>query len=553
MDDERDLGDVFAIPDLYGPSKLLLGAPENQSFLFSQLKLDGMSATEGEGSGTNRNSDIPLSLPDPTEQEGQHDAFFSLPDFTLGLPAEVQSPSQSSPGIATPEEPVVEAEEEFDIWAFIQEPELKVANYQSWDGFEKQKLDQYTTPYITEAGPDIFDVALAAKADYLRVDNTDNLVVDSQVYIRSLLALGLGRSSIFYTWDEEKQMFVSALPNMRISGYTTESLDGLLSMFMECGNITRSLQSFVDKVYTTNSAPGRIALADSVSSLLATIQSSISNSASSHNSALQLQSLFQPVHSILVCFRRIVLNVSVTRSDEAMLSTIFEEIQLLEHRTDSLREILREILVRVSQPWLEFAGEWLGLQREAGLPLTKEGQGKSFVRVERKDWIDEQGLEMHEPDYFLDYDKVPAFILPDDARVMFEVGRSLRFLREHHADHPLARADVVASTQPPSLEWKFSWQDVSQIEAKAMQYEKDLLEAIREFSVNDSQPQPQETLLDIDAAKFNFFGEPEEAMQAHLLASIDTFNQTFKNNSRTDHLSVGLNKYLFGKNDSTLR
>lgn len=51
MDDERDLGDVFAIPDLYGPSKLLLGAPENQSFLFSHLKLDGKSVTEGKIQG----------------------------------------------------------------------------------------------------------------------------------------------------------------------------------------------------------------------------------------------------------------------------------------------------------------------------------------------------------------------------------------------------------------------------------------------------------------------------------------------------------------------
>lgn len=446
---------------------------------------------------------------------------------------------------------MVEAEAEFDIWALVQEPDIKLANYQSWDGFEKQKLEQYTTPYITEAGADIFDNALAAKADYLRVDNRENLVVDSQVYTRSLLALGLGRSSIFFTWNEDKQMFVSALPSIRMSGYTAESLDGLLSMFMECGNITRALRLFVDKTYTVNSAPGRIALADSVSSLLATIQSSISGPASSHNSVLQLQSLFQPVHSILVCFRRIVLNVSVTRSDEAMLSTIFEEVQLLEHRTDSLRETLLEILVRVSQPWLEFAGEWLGLQREAGLPLTKDGQGKSFVRVERKDWIDEQGLEMHEPDYFLDCDKVPSFILPDDARVMFETGRSLRFLREHHENHPLARPDIVEATQPPSLEWKFSWQDVSQIEAKALQYEKDLLDALRQFSVDDSPPQPQQALLDSEAAKFNFFGEPEEAMQAHLLASIDTFNQPFKDNSRIDHLSTGLNRYLFAKDNSS--
>ncbi|KUJ17071.1 uncharacterized protein LY89DRAFT_646195 [Mollisia scopiformis] len=529
MDDNRDFGDVFAIPDLYGPSKLLGGAPENSSFLFSQLKLD----------------DIDENLPNVVEQEGQDDVFFSIPDLSFGL-GDANTPSHSTTsGKETPQEPGNVSNDDVDIWALMQEPQIKVANYQSWDAFEKQKTEQYNTPYITEAGPAIFDTALAGREDYLRVANTEYLVVDAKVYVKSLLALGLGRSSVFFIWDEQKQTFVSALPKIRLSGYTGESLDGLLATFMECGNITRSLQSFVDKTYTINASPGRIALADSVSSLLATIQSSLSRSAASQNSILQLQALFQPAHSILVCFRRIIMNVSVTRNDEAMLSTIFEEIQLLEHRTDSLREILLEILTRVSQPWLEFASEWLGLQREIGLPLTKEGKGKSFVKVENHQWIDEQGFEMHEPDYILDYDKVPSFILPDDARTMFEVGRSLRFLRDHHATHPLARADVVASAQPPSLEWKFSWQDVAQIETKALQYEKNLLDALQHFSKDDPRPKAQHQILDIDTIKLDFFGKPEEDMQAHLLASIDTFDQPLNDHRPADPLSAGLNRYLF--------
>jgi hypothetical protein len=40
--DDRDPGEVFAIPDLYGPSKFLSGASQNPSFLFPALKLDGL-------------------------------------------------------------------------------------------------------------------------------------------------------------------------------------------------------------------------------------------------------------------------------------------------------------------------------------------------------------------------------------------------------------------------------------------------------------------------------------------------------------------------------
>lgn len=373
-------------------------------------------------------------------------------------------------------------------------------------------------------------------------------MVDSKVYTASVLALGLGRSSVFFTWDEVKQLFVPALLKLRISGYSEKSMAGLLTTFFDCGNITRNLQDFIEKTYSGTTSPGRIALADAVSTLLATIQSRLSVSASTHQSILQLQSLFQPAHSILTCFQRIVVNISATRSDESMLSTIFEEIQLLEHRTDSMREILLDILSRVSQPWLEFAGEWLGLQREAGLPLTKEGKGKSFVKVENKEWIDDQGLELQGPDYFLDYDRVPAFIQPDDARAMFEVGRSLRFLRTHHANHPLARADVVASANPPALQWKFSWQDIVQVEAKALQYEKDLTNALLHFSKGSSSTSVIAKILPEGCDyTLDFFGKPKEDMHAHVLASIDTFDQPLDESVSPDPLSFGLNSYLTSK------
>ena len=253
---------------------------------------------------------------------------------------------------------------------------------------------------------------------------------------------------------------------MRISGHTTQSLEGLLLVFMDCGNAMRLLQNFVDNAYSNSSSPGRIAFANAVSTLLTIIQSRLQESASETKSLLQLQALFQPAQSILTCFRRLVVNVSATRSDESMLSTVFEEIQLLEHKTGTLRDILVEVLSRVSRPWLEFTGEWIGVRREAGLPLTMEGTGKSFVKVIDKHWIDEQGLDLHENDFVLDYDKVPSFIAADDARSLFEVGRSLRFLRAHHAHHPLARADVLSSANPPALEWNFSWQDIVGVEEK---------------------------------------------------------------------------------------
>ena len=488
-------------------------------------------------------------MPELVEASQHDDPFFSIPDLSFGPSDAEPTPSPSAESKAEPEAEEEEHEVE-DIWLMPEDLPLKVANYQSWDTFDDQKTREPHTAYITEAGPLTFDAAIAADRDYLHVGNEGFAVVDSKIYLSSLIALGLGRNSVLFTWDEEKHRFRPTVPEMRISGHTAESLQRFVSVFLDCGNITKMLQHYINRAYEEKISSGQIALADAVSTLLTTIQSRLSESASGNNSFLQLQVMFQPAHSILTCFRRIVKNVSASRNDESMLSTVFEEIQLLEHRTDSLIDILIEILSRVSNPWLEFTSEWLGLRREAGLPLTKQGQGKSFVKTADREWINDQGLESQERDYILDYDKVPSFIVPEDARAMFEVGRSLRFLRDHHSDHPLARADVVASANPPCLEWKFSWQDIVSVETKALQYEKDLMEAIQNFS--DDTP----TVLEINGqpqdAKFHmeFFGRPEEDMQAHILASIDSFNFPLKENVEPDRLSLVLDAYITANSNS---
>ncbi|KAK0102807.1 hypothetical protein ONS95_000994 [Cadophora gregata] len=526
-DDNIDQGDVFAIPDLWAPSRFLRDGPE--SLLFSDLRL----------------VDIDEALPEIVEQFllQEENVFFSIPDLPFDLAKPVPTPGRTTDVVKESISAVdCKGDEDADVWILPNETPIKIVNHQTWEGFERQKDEILCTSYLAEAGPSVLDTVIASREDSLRIKNTEHLVVDSKIYASSLLALGLGRSSVLFSWDERGQSFVPARSFMRISGYAGDSLESLSIIFMECGNITRSLQKFVETTYASEKSSGRIALADGVSTLLATIQSRLSASAVGYSSILQLQALFRPAHSLLTCFRRIVVNTSATRSDESMLSTIFEEIQLLEHRTDALREILLEILSRVSHPWLAFASEWLGLQREAGVPLTKDGPGKSFVTVDTKEWVDDQGLVMNEPDYVLDYDKVPAFIAPEDARAMFEVGKSLRFLRSYHAGHPLARLDVVASANPPILEWKFSWQDIVHVESKALRYERDLIQALQNFSQDASSSVRH--LADPVPFSLDFFGKPEEDMQAHVLASIHALNQPFAFTEQQDHLSCCLNTYL---------
>ncbi|EPE26062.1 hypothetical protein GLAREA_01974 [Glarea lozoyensis ATCC 20868] len=529
---DRDLGQPFTIPDLWAPSQVHSRESQTGGILFSQHHFD----------------DIDLTLPDVSESAHLHDDFFRIPQLDLNIPTSEpllpKTPAQQNDllHVAT-EEPTGYG----DIWLLPEETPLEEANFKSWDVFVNESVQERQTPYITELDRATFDAALVDKTDLLRVNNSQHVVVDSRTYTVSLLALGLGRSSVIFAWNEEKQTFISAFPEMRISGFTGESMDALLTMFMDCGNITKSLQRFIHQAYTEGVSPSRVALADTVSTLLSTIQARLSASSSMQNSLLQLQSLFSPTHSILQCFQQIIDHISTTRNDESMLSTIYEEIQLLDHRTDSMKEILLEVLARVSRPWLNFCGEWLGIQRETELGLTMNGPGKSFVSVENKEWVDEQGMELDKPEFVLNFDKIPSFITPEDARVMFEVGRSLRYLREHHSDHPLARPDVVAAASPPKLDWRFSWDDILETEAKATQYETDLLEAVRVFTSADTKPKSSETPLEAsneEICPLGFFGKTEADMQARLLASIDVLNESTRFATLPDALSTGLNDFL---------
>lgn len=489
------------------------------------------------------NEKLASGLPQPQLDDG----FFGLPDLSFGALGDVSTPSTSTEPSHVKEDSQKGDVQEEEIWMHFKDEPLKGPSYLSWDAFEDQMYEEPYTSYITEAGPGIFDAALADESDVFQIGNTKHLIIKSNIYAVSLLALGLGRSSVLFKWDDEKKCFVKLLDPIRIPGCTGETIDGVLARFMSCGNMTRALESFVDRTYRNYKSPGRIAMAEAVSTLLSTLQTRLSIPVASLTSLLQLQALFKPIEVLLTSFHLMVESVASAKNDEAMLSQLFHEVQRLEHRTDSMRDILLEVLGRVSRPFLDFMGEWMGTQREAGIPLEKRGSGRSFVKVENRVWIDEQGLEMQEPDFIMDRDMVPSFISVEDAHTMFETGRSLRFIRTHHSDHPLAREDVVLSATPPTLEWKFSWQNIEQVEAMALQYEKNLAAAIKQFSRSfaDNDLRRTETQGDnIFGHSLDIFGMPKEEMEAHVLMSIAKLNEPPSGPGTTNQLAKLINACL---------
>ena len=500
------------------------------------------------------NIDIDASLPNVVKQPQDDKIFFNTPDFSFSSTESVPTPTCSTetngPEAVAPEDAGVGNEA---FWMLRYDELPKAAECWSWEAFESHKFKEPSTAYITEAGSSIFDATLWTEEATLVAKNYKCSAVDAKVYISSLHALGLGRNSVFYEWVEENDTFQPRLLDARISRYTKEGLNGVQVMLMECGNCIRSLRKFVDDTYTRAPSPVRITLADAVTTLLETMEIQLSGTNAVYYSIIQLQTLFRPSHELLSYFERVVRRTSLAKNDEAVLSEVFEEIQSFGENSQPLQVVFLQLFRKLSNPWLEYVSGWVGLQPRSALSVVHHNSDKGFVKIEDREWIDDQGIEMRKLDHLLDHDRVPTFISSVDAQSIFEVGKSLRLLEEHQSGHPLVQAGLGLSVELPALKWAFSWTELKQLQAKASKYEQDLTSAIRRVSEPTCLTENTKSMDDFKdgMSKFDLFGRMQSHMEAQISASIQTMNCPPSDKALPDELGLLLHDFLASNSRSS--
>lgn len=478
-----------------------------------------------------------FGLLDISKSQPQHRAYLQLPsderneflDSTLG----------STPALSSGDDASIHSTSDDigkDIWHLAAAEVHQPSKFLTWHAFANKTEEKKRTCYISEASTSAFDTALTNKA-LLGVDNKDSILVDTNRYAGCLLALGLGRDSTFFGLDLSKKKFAPLAQNLRVSGCSVEMVDSLTHTFLETGNNTRALRSFVESTYKhkshTQNSPGYIALAEAISTVLKALQEHLNVPPGQIRSLLQLQALFEPVSEILSHFTNLLDFLATgkdgkQKADETMLSYLYTFVQSLEHETTGAYGIFLEVLARVSEPFLDFTRSWIGLTKEAGIPLTTSGPSKSFINCAPRTYIDDHGAEISNPDYNLDESRVPSFVPQEDKEVMFETGRSLRFIREHHPEHPLVSSGTVARANPPNLMWEFGWKDIVGIERKSREYEQTLQALIAEHSGSGTAT-PAATISERDDAadpfslpslEFGIFGKSDSDMEGILTASL---------------------------------
>ena len=350
-------------------------------------------------------------------------------------------------------------------------------------------------------------------------------VIQSGPLIASLLQLGLGRDSLLFRYDQEKETFQPYIGDGRMSGYSLEAFKSLSDTFIGYGNQTRRLRSFIEEAQVSGrSSPALVALVGSFSAILATVQVENGNVPNSSRSLLELQSLFEKPGLILAWLSDIVRKVNGANTDEELLSRLFQVAENSEHTAAWLRPMVFQILASASRPWLESAGDWLGLNTKSG--FRSQGHPPSFVKVTEGAQKLEAGRGVSECEYEFNPLSMPSFIAEEDARIIFETGRSLRMLEAHRPEHLLLRPPLSSSIEKPSLEWQFSWAQVEKIQARAKEYELNLQKAIKDFDLlGQIAPLEHEHGGDSKQNGIETAGLSEEMAKAYISASIAAFEK----------------------------
>ncbi|KZL72347.1 Spc97/Spc98 family protein [Colletotrichum tofieldiae] len=530
MSKEDESANVFAIPDFREPSKWIENRLPRADAGFFALDL------------ADKESSSLYSLPDPKPSE-----LFTLP--TIDPVAEQEVPTATEiPDTTHAEQPVEEEAETDDFWLALENPTWNNPDYKTWESFESRDTLSTKPLFITEAGPSAFDALIALKEDPLRLGSADFVVVETGPYCNALMALALGRESVFFSWQDESESFKPTLPQIRISAYSGRAIQEVQRSCLRCGNTYRRLRKFVDTTYLKNPTPCRVALASAVDKALLVIQSSIALHHQHPRSILQVQSLVVHIYTILHQFESLVSSIRRGHLDEDVFVIVFQQAQSAEYAETHLRDMMREVLRRVSRPWIELVEEWIGTRREVGVPLGKHevGRQKGFIKVESETYIDDFGDEVDEIDYRLDKQRIPSFMPEDVVKSLFEVGRNLRFIRSTHPKHPLAQANVVSSSRPPMVEWLFDWDSIVQLEGRVHLYERALREAVSIYAAEEPTEAEVPTWPMGGSATYQLqlFGLDEHQLQTKLVASIHDFAQPIADSTLEDPLGIIIRERL---------
>ncbi|KAK3655216.1 hypothetical protein LTR56_003637 [Elasticomyces elasticus] len=289
-------------------------------------------------------SESPVYQLDLLELTAQHEDSNVELDVLDGFPSSETTESLSA-----------NSDEKDDIWALNLDSfdESNRPSLYTWEAFQKKDVANTTrTAYLSEAGSEAFDAALSSS-------NGSTGVLPRDVALRALCSLALGRSSIFFRWDEIKQRFMQTLGGTPTAGLSVPASDSFAAELMAYAGLYRRLQA-----YSASGSPRKnpsavvLAFKRSVASVLEAIEGSIVACTQSVQTLLQLQCATRLPRQLLQLLETLKDAVDGANSDEAAICVLSDTIDAVVATNNDFAGVLEAMLTQVSRPWLtRLAGE----------------------------------------------------------------------------------------------------------------------------------------------------------------------------------------------------
>lgn len=474
--------------------------------------------------------------------------FFGLPPTAISQDIFARLPPTPDIDSSSLSDRAIENDIESQVWMELDDDHNPEPSCRTWEDFNDGRTAQAHRPmFLSEAGHSAYDYLLSIPDDPLHMENSKVPIVEPTIYFSSLLQLALAQQSALFNIDVNSATFTPVLPTMRIPGYSRGSLHGVETDCIACAKTILDLRAFASETYSKPRSRCGIALASSINLVLqASLQHMVINRRHP-KSLLQLQSIVRNMTAILKPFQRLMRQIRLDNADHEILSIMFQFASLSDSDEPYAREMARELLQRVSGPWIMFLEEWMGTKKEQGIPLTKTdvGTAKGFVKVELTTHTDDFGRDIEEVDFQLMHKAIPEFMPTEMMESIFQTGRSLRFIKAFHSNHLLAQPDSLELIPPPSAQWIYSWQDVLQLEERVTQYRDRIAEAIEnsQTSVAES-PAPYRMQANTSTPTLHFFANTEGEFKNQMESSMVQMGEPARLLDISDSLSLAVYRRL---------
>lgn len=383
--------------------------------------------------------DLELPLLEFADKEGLYDGSLDnrlsrLEDLDGNGQYTEEAPFIQLLELEEPEKPRPPATEEHappDVWTLDLEAEREQApRLKIWEAFEKKHVPHSERlTYLSEAGTTAFDAAIARHQSR----GSDAGVLPQDTMLRPLCNLVLGRSSVFFQWDDSNRSFTQPLDDVPVSGLSPACSNSYVGDLIKFGTIFKNLRnSSASPIKRNKQRPALVAFKAALADILDTVERSVSTRLQTSRSLLQIQETVSRPARLLNLLEDCERAIDGFTSEDAVIAGLSDHVHFHAEAGGAFVPVLRALLARVSAPWLENLKRDVGLSTEQGSPIPQlEPRADSLNTDLAEDTFEEHAIAPK-----------PAFLNEEDWSLITEMKASLEILRTHCSSYEVVGAPL---------------------------------------------------------------------------------------------------------------